>query len=146
MHAIPTTAETSGFGLAKLYRDHVWRYHGLPDSIISDRGPQFAATLMKEINLLLGIETKLSTAFHPQTDGQTERVNQDIEQYLRLFTSHRQNDWPEWIALGEFAYNNKAHSATQVSPFLLIMDITREWGTSLDGNQRTRRLMISLVE
>jgi len=72
MHAIPTTMETSALGLAKLYRDHVWRYHSLPDSIISDRGLQFAAALMKELNLLLEIETKLSTAFHPQTDGQTE--------------------------------------------------------------------------
>ena len=82
MHAIPTTAETSALGLAKLYRDNVWRYHGLPDSMISDRGPQFAAELMKELNKLLGIQTKLSTAYHPQTDGQTERMNQEIEQYL----------------------------------------------------------------
>lgn len=95
MHVVPTTAETSALGLAKLYRNSVWKYHGLPDSIISDRGLQFAATLMKELNSLLGIDTKLSMAFHPQTDGQTERVNQDIEQYLRMFVSHRQNDWPE---------------------------------------------------
>ena len=117
MHAIPTTEETSALGLAKLYRDNVWRYHGLPDSIISDRGPQFAAALMKELNKLLKIQTKTSTAYHPQTDGQTERVNQDVEQYLRLFVNHRQDDWPEWIALGEFAYNNRIHSAIQVSPF-----------------------------
>jgi len=87
------------------------------DSIISDRGPQFAAELTKELNKLLGIQTKLSTAFHPQTDGQTERVNQEVEQYLRLFISHRQDDWPEWIATAEFAYNNKVHTAMQVSPF-----------------------------
>ena len=56
-------------------------------------------------------------AYHSQTDGQTERLNQDVEQYLRLFVSQRQNDWPEWIACAEFAYNNKVHSATKVSPF-----------------------------
>jgi transposase InsO family protein len=88
MHAVPTTMEMSALGLAKLYRDNVWRYHGLPDSIISDRGLQFAAELMKELNKLLGIQTKLSTAYHPQTDGQTEQMNQEIEQYLRLFVSH----------------------------------------------------------
>ena len=88
MHVIPTTSETSALGLAKLYRDNVWKLHGLPDSLISDRGPQFAAELMKELNRILGIQTKLSTAFHPQTDGQTERVNQELEQYLWLFVSH----------------------------------------------------------
>jgi hypothetical protein len=117
IHVVPTMAETSALGLAKLYRDNVWRYHGLLDSIISDRGLQFAAALMKELNGLLGIKTKLSMAFHLQTDSQTERVNQDVEQYLRIFTSHRQHDWLEWIALGEFAYNNKVHSVIQVSSF-----------------------------
>ena len=82
VHAVPTTSETSTLGLAKLYRDNVWRHHGLPNSIISDRGPQFTAELMKELNKLLGIQTKLSTVYHPQTDGQTERMNQEIEQYL----------------------------------------------------------------
>jgi hypothetical protein len=72
---------------------------------------------MKELNKLLGIQTKLSTVYHPQTDGQTERMNQEIEQYLQMFVSHRQDDWPEWIALCEFSYNNKINSAIQVSPF-----------------------------
>jgi len=60
----------------------------------------------------------LSTAFHPQTDGQTERMNQELEQYLRLFVEHRQKDWPEWLALAEFAVNNKTHTATKMSPFM----------------------------
>jgi len=59
-----------------------------PESIISDKGPQFAAGIMKELNKLLGIDTKLSTAFHPQTDGQSERINQELEQYLRMFIDH----------------------------------------------------------
>ena len=67
---------------------------------------------------MLGIKTKLSMAFHPQTDGQTERMNQEIEQYLRLFIEHRQKDWPEWLAMAEFAINNKVHMATKTSPFM----------------------------
>ena len=121
MHAIPTTAEVDALGLARLYRDHVWKHHGIPEEIISDRGPQFASTFTKELNRLLGIRTSLSTAYHPQTDGQTERVNQEIEQYLRLFVNERQDDWYEWLALAEFTYNNRIHSATHHTPFELDM-------------------------
>jgi len=78
-----------------LFRDNVWKLHGLPESIISDRRPQFAVGLMRELNEILGIKSKLSIAFHPQTDGQTERVNQELEQYLRMFIDHRQEQWPE---------------------------------------------------
>jgi len=77
-------------GLARLFRDNVWKLHGLPESIISDRGPQFVAGSMRELNGMLGIKSKLSTAFHPQTDEQTKRVNQELEQYLRMFIDHRQ--------------------------------------------------------
>jgi len=72
---------------------------------------------MKELNCMLGIETKLSTAFHPQTDGQMERMNQELEQYLRMFIDHRQEQWPEWLGTAEFAYNNKVHTGTKVLPF-----------------------------
>ena len=117
VHFIPTTEKTLAEGLARLFRDNVWKLHGLLESIISDRGPQFAAGLMRELNGMLGIESKLSTAFHPQTDGQMERVNQELEQYLRMFIDHRQEQWPEWLGTAEFAYNNKVHSSTQTTPF-----------------------------
>ena len=116
-HIIPTHSTVTARGLATLFRDNIWKLHGLPETALSDRGPQFAAEFMHELNTILGIQTKLSTAYHLQTDGQTKRLNQDVEQYLRLFVSQRQNDWPEWIACAEFAYNNKVHSATKVSPF-----------------------------
>jgi len=90
VHFIPTTEKTLAEGLARLFRDNVWKLHRLPESIISDRGPQFAAGLMRELNRMLGIVSKLLTAFHPQTDGQMERVNQELEQYLRMFIDHRQ--------------------------------------------------------
>ena len=117
-HFVATTEETSAEGLARLFRDNVWKLHGLPESVILDRGPQFAVELTKELNRMLGIKTKLSTAFHPQTDGQTERMNQELEQYLWFFIEHRQKDWPEWLVVAEFAINNKVHMATKVSPFM----------------------------
>jgi len=117
VYFIPTTEKTLAEGLARLFRDNVWKIHGLPKSIISDRGLQFATGLMKELNEMLGIKSKLLTAFHPQTDGQTERVNQELEQYLRMFIDHRQEQWPEWLGTAEFIYNNKVHSSTKTSPF-----------------------------
>jgi len=72
---------------------------------------------MRELNRILGIESKLLMASYPQTDGQTERVNQELEQYLRMFINHRQEQWPDWLGTAEFAYNNKTHSSTKVSPF-----------------------------
>ena len=85
---------------------------------MSDRGPQFAVELTKELNRMLGIKTKLSTAFYSQMDGQTECMNQKLEQYLWFFVDYRQKDWSEWLALAEFAVNNKVHSMTKVSPFM----------------------------
>ena len=91
-HIIPTHSTVTAWGLATLFRDNVWKLYGLPEMALSDRGPQFTAEFMRELNNILGIQTKLSTAYHPQTDGQTKRLNQDIEQYLRLLVSQRQND------------------------------------------------------
>ena len=66
---------------------------------------------------MLEIKSKLSIAFHPQTDRQIERVNQELEQYLRMFIDHRQEQWPEWLEIAEFAYNNKMYSSTWMLPF-----------------------------
>ena len=117
-HFVATIEGTSAEGLARLFRDNVWRLHRLPESIVSDREPQFAAELTKELNGMLGIKTKLLTAFHPQMDGQTECMNQELEQYLWFFVDYRQKDWPEQLALAEFAINNKVHSTTKISLFM----------------------------
>ena len=74
-HFVATTDRMSAEGLVRLFRDNVWKLHDLPDSVVSDKGLQFAVELTKELNRMLGIETRLSTAFHPQTDGQTKRMN-----------------------------------------------------------------------
>ena len=116
-HFVATTEKTSAEGLAKLFRDNVWKLHRLPESIVLDKGVQFVAGMMKELNNLLGIQTKLSTAYYPQTDRQTERINQELKQYLRVFIDHRQEQWPDWLGTAEFAYNIKIHIATKTSPF-----------------------------
>ena len=116
-HFVSTTERTMAEGLARIFRDNVWWLHGLPESIILYRGPQFAAGLMRDLNALLGIATKLLTAFHPQTNGQMERMNQELEQYLRMFIDYRQEQWLEWLGMAEFAYNNKVHTGTKVLPF-----------------------------
>jgi len=117
-HFVATMKGTLVEGLARLFRDNVWKLHGLPESIVSDRRSQFAAELTKELNKMLGIETRLSIVFHPQTDGQTGQMNQELEQYLMFFVEHWQKNWPEWLASAEFAVNNKAHTATKISPFM----------------------------
>ena len=75
------------------------------------------AGIMQELNRILEIKSKLSMVFYPQTDRQTDRVNQELEQYLRIFINHRQEQWPEWLGTAEFVYNNKAHSSTRMLPF-----------------------------
>ena len=117
-HFVATTEGMSVEGLARLFRDNMWKLHGLLESVVSDRSPQFAAELTKELNRMLGIEMKLSTVFHPQMDGQTEQMNQELEQYLRFFVDHRQKDWLEWLVSVEFVVNNKVHTATKVLPFM----------------------------
>jgi len=116
-HFAATTEKTMVERLAKLFRDNMWKLYGLPESVISDRGPQFVAGLTRELNKMLGIETKLSTAYYPETDRQTERTNQELEQYLRMYVNHRQKNWSEWLVTAEFAFNNKVHTATKISPF-----------------------------
>ena len=101
-HFVATTEKTTAEGLARLFRDNIWKLYGLPESMISDRGPQFAAGLMRKLNKMLGIETKLSMAYHPETDGQMERTNQELEQYLRMYVNYRQNNWLEWLATTKY--------------------------------------------
>ena len=95
VYFIPTTEKTSAEELARLFRDNMWKLYGLPKSIISDRGPQFIAGIIQELNRILEIKSKLLMAFHSQMDGQTKRVNQELEQYLRIFINHRQEQWPD---------------------------------------------------
>ncbi|GLB44075.1 putative retrotransposable element tf2 155 kda protein type 1-like [Lyophyllum shimeji] len=118
-HFIPTHTTCTAMGAVNLYYKHVWKLHGLPDAFVSDRGPQFVAEFTRELYRLLGIKLSTSTAYHPQSDGQTERVNQELEQYLRVFCNERQDDWDDLLPEVEFQYNNHVHSATKYTLFML---------------------------
>ena len=102
---------------ARLFLRHVFSKHGLPEAITSDRGPQFVSNFWRELCQSLGVEQRLSSAFHPQTDGQSERTNRDLEQYLRAYVNYAQSDWVEWLPLAEFAINNHVSDSTRVTPF-----------------------------
>jgi len=106
-------------GAARLFLHQVWKLHGLPKYVISDRGPQFIARFTRELYRLLGIKLASSTAWHPQTDGQTERVNQELDQDLRLFVNEQQDDWYNLLPMVKFQHNNHVHSTTQQPLFLL---------------------------
>lgn len=107
----------SSSDLVDLYINNVFKLHGLPDDIVSDRGPVFRSKFWLSFLDALRIDSKLSTAFHPQTDGQTERVNQSLEQYLRCYVNFSQDDWCRLLPHAEFSYNNQMSSTTKVSPF-----------------------------
>ena len=104
---IPCTKSVSTLDTAKLYLHYVWKYHGLPTGIVSDRGLQFASQVMKDICKRLGIQPRLSTAYYPQIDRQMERINRDLQQYLHIFTSEKQDKWVSWLPLAQFSYNTK---------------------------------------
>ncbi|KAF1318123.1 Pol protein, partial [Globisporangium splendens] len=96
---------------------HVFRYHGLPESIVSDRDPRFTAAFWRELFRLLGTDLALSTADHPETDGQTERVNRVVEDILRSIAVDHPRDWSRWLPYAEFAINSSEHASTAVTPF-----------------------------
>ena len=115
----PTTTEITSQGVAKIFCDEVFKLHRIPHKVISDRGPQFVSSFMKELYSQLQIEGNPSTAYHPETDGQTERINAWVEQYLRLYVNHCQTNWLEWLSIAEFTHNQTTSSATNFSPLIL---------------------------
>jgi len=109
----------SSKGITKIYKDNIWKLHGVPREILSDRGPQFASKFMKEFTKALGTKRQLSIAYHPQTDGQTERINQEIGMFLWRYVNYQQDNWMDWLAAAEFQYNDKKHAATGRTLFKL---------------------------
>jgi len=103
--------------LSRIFAREIWRLHGLPRDIVSDRDSRFTSTTWQVFLSVLGIKPRMSTAFHPQTDGQTERVNQTIEAYLRPFVNKEMNNWVDLLPMAEHAYNNSVTTATGMTPF-----------------------------
>jgi len=114
-HFIPIKKKDSPT-VARAYLENVWKYHGFPGDIVSDRDCTFTGIFFMDLNIYLRIECSLTAAYHPQTDGQTKRINQVIESYLRSYCNFEQNDWASMLAMAEYAYNNSNHSATKISP------------------------------
>ena len=115
-HFVPLR-EKAATDLARIFAREIWKFHGLPTDIVSDRDSRFTSDVWKEFLKLADIRPRMSTAFHPQTDGQTERLNQTIEAYLRTFVSHEQDNWVSLLPMAEFAYNNSTTVGNGMSPF-----------------------------
>jgi transposase InsO family protein len=107
-------------GAATLLCDNLFKRFGLPDKIISDRDPRFAAHAFQELLKLLNIKSNLTTAYHPQSDAATERVNQEIEAYLSIYCTSHPEDWLHSLSTLEFTHNNRRHAERTHSPFELI--------------------------
>lgn len=120
LHVLPTTTGVDAEGVADIHYREVFRLHGLPRKFVSNRGPQFAARIMLELYRKLGIESGLTTAYHPQSNGQTKRANQEVEKYLRLFVNKRQDNWVRYLPSAGFVLNSRVHSAHQMSPFEVV--------------------------
>ena len=113
------TKEVPAPEYARLFVDHVFRLHGLPEVIISDRDPRFTSKFWKHLFALLGTDLRFSTAYHPQTDGQSERMIQTLENFLRPYVERQPVEWSQRLTLAEFAANNAVNVATGHSPFFL---------------------------
>lgn len=152
---IPVQAMTAE-GTADLFISNVYRRHGLPSDIISDRGTQWVNAFWKRVCELLGIKRRLSTAYRPQTDGGTERANQEVQHYVRIFVNYDQSDWPQMLAHAELAVNNRANSTTGFSPFFLehgynvepiqLTDDTRSSGSTQNPVLRGEEFVSKLKE
>ena len=114
-----TTTNILSEGIVKIYRDNIWKLHGVPKKILSDWEPQFASKFMEEFTKVLGTTRQLLTAYHLQTDGQTEQINQEIGTFSWHYINYQQDNWTDWLAVAEFQYNDKKHVATRRTSFEL---------------------------
>ena len=126
-HFLPCVKTFTSQDTTNMVMREVFKHHGLPNDIISDRGPQFISKFWQHMLEILKISPKLSSSYHPQTDGQSERTNQTLEQYLRCFINYQQDDWVDFLYMAEFAYNNSIHSSTGYSPFFANTGYHPRW-------------------
>ncbi|EUC60435.1 Transposon Tf2-1 polyprotein, putative [Rhizoctonia solani AG-3 Rhs1AP] len=134
VHYIPCKEATDAEGMAELFLRHVWKLHGTPRITTSDRGTQFNSDFMKALYQKLDIEPRFSTAYHPQTDGQSEYANKMGEQFLRFYVDHRQTDWVKWLPLAEFSFNAAKNRQTGFSAFELNYGFTPEISARLSSS------------
>lgn len=131
---IPTRTNTDTAELARLFVTHVFAKHGVPSHITSDRGSKFTSEFFSTLSQTLGIALHHTAGYHPEGNGQTERVNQTIEQYIRHYCNFQQSNWAELLPLAEFAYNNAPNASTGISPFFANKGYNPSITTYLDGD------------
>jgi len=119
-HFIPTKDEATAQEIGRLFFTHVFKHHGLPKDIVSNRDPKFTNKFWQALWKRMGSELKMSTSFRPQTNGQIERVNLVIQQFLKNYVVVDQQDWVDHLELAEFCYNNSEHSATGSTPSQMV--------------------------
>jgi len=138
-HFIPFRCLPTASIAADAFISNIFKLHGFPDSIISDRGSQFTSEFWNRLCKLLDITHSLSTSNHPETDGQTERVNGILEQYLRCFINKRQNNWVDLLPFAEFAYNNTLHQSIYQSPFFANYGFNPKFSPEFPSSERPSR-------
>ena len=119
-HFIALTHPFTALQIAKVYLDHIYKLHGLPTALVSARDKIFTSTIWKKLFRLSQTELQMSTAYHPQTDGQIERVNQCLEGYLRCTVHVCPTKWKDWLPLAEYWYNTSYHSSLNRTPFEVL--------------------------
>ena len=121
---LPCHKTIDATGVAALYSAWIFPFYGIPKRIISDRDPRFTTQFIQQLCIILGINQNLSTAYHPQTDGQSERVNQRVEQYLRIYGNEEKNDWANLLPLTQFIHNSWRNESIGATPFDLLIGHT----------------------
>ena len=118
---VPCCEDMGAEAIAELFKERVFPYTGIPTRLISDRDTRFTLSWFRELCRMLGVTQNLSTAYHPQTDGQSERTNQTMEGLLRIFCNHQANDWAEWLPVMQYIINSRPSSTTRKVPYKLWM-------------------------
>jgi hypothetical protein len=122
VHFIALGHPYTATSVARAFFDDTVRLHGFPSSIVSDRDPVFTGHVWRNLFQLVGVKLRMSTAFHPQTDGQSEVVNKVIAMYLRCVTGDRPRVWVDWLSWAEYCYNTSFHTALRTTPFEVVYD------------------------
>ena len=118
---VPCQEDMGAKVITKVFKERVFPYTGIPTRLISDQDTQFTLSWFKELCQVLGVTQNLSTAYHPQTDGQSERTNQMMEALLQIFCNHQANDWAKWLLVVQYIINSRPSSTTKKAPYELWM-------------------------
>jgi hypothetical protein len=145
-HFLPCNSTITAEGIANMHVKCIFPLHGTPDKFILDCRLQFAACMMLELYRQLGIKHAMSSAFHPQSNGQTERTNQEIVKYLRIFCSKDQQGWAKLLPIAEFAYNLQVHLVTKSSPFKMLYGYQPTWNMPPSASAQMPSVSACLLE